>query len=1276
MSHRRPPSKVPKTKALPPSFDSDQGALEAVLAVVTEELSLRTLDKLEAVLTRLDLSKSLGRLSEGDLQRLSGFFKHRLQEWSSLKWDEEPLSISKSLELESELICLYVQTGLSEGVPRHFLEEELLESVLDRARAICEEFLFKVSKRHPAEVSRWLKHPQLSQLLTSLSSLLKGVSALISRGRCQDFWVVGLNTACLKVLFSRGLEMMQLPLSQVIITTCIAFPKLRSSIIEEVTTRLPELAEDPDKALSSKSKVHSRLYHVSEGLSVHFASYFLLTLIQHSCQTLDQYEDSTILSHYLVCSLLQKSQQSDEFRVVSEAIMTDCLTLCYRPEFPAAHKLLGQFLAQLLQITAKQTTAALRHFAIDKLAEFARAFRRDLKAVRTTPLNLRATKRAKKTEHPSEIPSASACVCGEGWDSDDRGDMIQCEECFFWFHLSCVGLDLSRFHGSNWLCDDCLVLTSLKQKPIKATDSALEILPTEITAATAAHLPEFQELINNFLLQDPYLNHARQYFLALSHFQAARNDQTTAVIETLWHTSADQTTMKAKLSGRGTEKLLQQMLVCSDTGFYYSAVANKVMSLLSSSQPLTRSRALKALAGIVDADPLVLLEKHTGEAVQARLHDSAISVREACVDLLGRYIGVDLVLFDQYLESICERLKDKGQTVRRRAVQIMQRVLTSHPEHPKAIMIQLELLQRLRDESESIKEAAVKTLQQLWFSQDNLLKRYFLELLDAGAECDLMGQLLTQVPDIEILKGLVEHLNDKLVSSDSARLIVRALNVISKAQPQLVAKHVKTLHVFLSPDSWEDDQLLCDVCNIIERSAPFKLGSSGLFVQLQKELLELIYRCGTSATSAALQSLVAVVTTLTSDFNVLTDLIQKCCILLSGARKTGSAARKPSVLRGLYILGYLTRLFEFELLVGFELEERSSYSSTVFSILQCFCRDAEAEVRERAFEALSYVWTRYPRLLYESAELIEEAWENAVSSNSKLHLLLTFKEFLAHSDFKTSEQGTQDHGSSLGGVLHHLRHLFVQAKDPSQQVREAAAEVIDLLIQQGLSSPAMTLPYVIGLLADTSAHSQQTALKCLQGLLTKSSDFILVALPQGMKEAFEVAQLGSQFSSESLNRLFTALKGKKAVRTKFLAILCRLLESSDCDFTMYVAVQLSGLTYAQRDELAVVHSSLNVFLENRLQLVMAQLKQTSAKRAVLDETELKETLLVAQALILRQCLSLTYQVDFEDTADKPIVHSSDTTSFLDLYSEFRPLHNMKSVRGEDLTMLKALVSCM
>lgn len=1274
MSKRRAPSKVPRTFALPAPTEPDEAALLAVLAIVSEDYSLRTLDKLESVLTRLDMNKSLGTLGEELLNQLSDFFKDKLHDWAPMKWEDEPFSIAKALELESETISLYFQTGSSSGVPRKFLDEELLEAILDRVKAICEEFLLKLSRRHPSELAKWVRRPQLAELITSLSTLLKSTGRLICTGRCQDYWIVGLNTACLQVMFSRGLEMMQFPLSQVIIATCVTFQKLRSSILEEVINRLPELAEDPDKTLSAKSKLHSRLYCVREGLTVHFASYFILSLIQHSCQTLEQYEDSSILSHYLVCNLLQKSQQSDEFRVVTETIMTDCLTMCYRPEFPAAHKLVGLFLAQLLQITAKQTTASLRHFAIDKLAEYAKAFRRDVKAIRERPLNLRATKKAAKSEHPSEDPTTSACICGDGWTSEQRGNMVQCERCYFWFHLSCVGLDLSRFHGANWYCDDCLVLICLKQKPVKVTQPAFEILPPQVTSETAAHFPEFQELINNFLLQDPNLSHARQYFLALSFYQAERSERPTEVIETLWHTTADQTTHKAKLSERGTEKLLQQMLVCTDIGYYYTATANKIMSLLSSSQPLTRSRALKALAGIVDEDPLVLLEKNTGEAVQARLHDSAISVREACVDLIGRYIGVDLALFDEYLESICERLKDKGQTVRRRAVQIMQRVLVNHPEHAKAITIQLELLQRLQDEAESIKEAAAKTLQQLWFSEANLLERYFLDLISAGADPDLMSQLLIQVPDVDLLKALVESLNNSLPTTNNAKIVMRSLNVISKAQPQLLVKHVNTLHIFLSPDSWDDEELLCDICNILERTASFKQGSTGLYVKVQKQLLELVYRCGTPVTSAALQALVAAVNNMTQDFNILTDLIQKCCILLNASKKTGSVARKASCLRGLYILGYLTRLFEFEMLVGFELEERMTYSCTVFDILSYYCRDTEQDVRERAFEALSYVWTRYPRLLYDSSDLIEEAWENATTSNAKLHLLLTFKEFLAHSDLKTAEEGTVDRGSSLSGVLHHLRHLFIQAKDQSQNVREAAAEVLDLLIQQGLTSPAITLPHVIGLLADTSSHSQQTAMKCLQGLISKTTDMILVALSQGVREAFDVSQVVGQVESDTLNRLFGLFKGKKSARSKFILTLCKLLETIDSEFTMFVAVQLTGLSYATRDELSGVHTSLNAFLESRLQLTMAQLKQTSAKRSTLNETELKEALLVAQALVLRQCLCLAYQVDLEDQTERPISHSSDATAFLELYSEFRPLHSKRSIKGEKLSMLKTLVT--
>ncbi|MCL7042205.1 hypothetical protein MKW94_022420, partial [Papaver nudicaule] len=64
-----------------------------------------------------------------------------------------------------------------------------------------------------------------------------------------------------------------------------------------------------------------------------------------------------------------------------------------------------------------------------------------------------------------------------------------------------------------------------------------------------------------------------------------------------------------------------------------------LLASLRENSPVIRAKALRAVSLIVEADPEVLCEKRVQSAVEGRFCDSAISVREAALELVGRHIA-------------------------------------------------------------------------------------------------------------------------------------------------------------------------------------------------------------------------------------------------------------------------------------------------------------------------------------------------------------------------------------------------------------------------------------------------------------------------------------------------------------------------------------------------------------------------------------------------------------------------------------------------------------
>lgn len=69
-----------------------------------------------------------------------------------------------------------------------------------------------------------------------------------------------------------------------------------------------------------------------------------------------------------------------------------------------------------------------------------------------------------------------------------------------------------------------------------------------------------------------------------------------------------------------------------------------------------RTKAIKCLTLVIEADPGVLARKDMQSAVHGRLLDQATSVREACVELIGKFILSRPDLISQYYNMLSDRI--------------------------------------------------------------------------------------------------------------------------------------------------------------------------------------------------------------------------------------------------------------------------------------------------------------------------------------------------------------------------------------------------------------------------------------------------------------------------------------------------------------------------------------------------------------------------------------------------------------------------------------------
>ena len=78
----------------------------------------------------------------------------------------------------------------------------------------------------------------------------------------------------------------------------------------------------------------------------------------------------------------------------------------------------------------------------------------------------------------------------------------------------------------------------------------------------------------------------------------------------------------------------------------------------------TVHQTLKCLTEIVSVDPKILSQELIAKSIQRRMQDMATSVREAAVDLIGKFILTRPEVAEQYYKMLTERILDTGMVLR------------------------------------------------------------------------------------------------------------------------------------------------------------------------------------------------------------------------------------------------------------------------------------------------------------------------------------------------------------------------------------------------------------------------------------------------------------------------------------------------------------------------------------------------------------------------------------------------------------------------------------
>uniref|UniRef100_K3WQ81 Sister chromatid cohesion protein n=1 Tax=Globisporangium ultimum (strain ATCC 200006 / CBS 805.95 / DAOM BR144) TaxID=431595 RepID=K3WQ81_GLOUD len=246
---------------------------------------------------------------------------------------------------------------------------------------------------------------------------------------------------------------------------------------------------------------------------------------------------------------------------------------------------------------------------------------------------------------------------------------------------------------------------------------------------------------------------ARFIFESCASYDAKRDDITEesslwktelSLWKTFWDTNPGSVSKIAPPSGSLGLKLSLHLATTREFCCLFDKLLAHVMSLLSKGIPTFRARVLKVLAGIVDVDPMLMAERGVREAVQRCFLDESTSVRQAAVDLVGRYVTLQPLLFDRYFDILAERLRDKGISVRKSVCKTFRAFLISvshvkdevdsisEEELRRKSACMRSLVERIGDPSEEtlVKNFIIDTFQEVWFGSELSARQLSSDFVD------------------------------------------------------------------------------------------------------------------------------------------------------------------------------------------------------------------------------------------------------------------------------------------------------------------------------------------------------------------------------------------------------------------------------------------------------------------------------------------------------------------------------------------------------------------